>query len=73
MRGLRPVSSLPPHAWDDPAHRAQIHQVFDQWFQAYEQGARKQAASLQQTLRRLTEEAYVRELAHRYTGIRAVV
>ena len=54
---------LPPHPWDDDAHRAVIHAAFDRWAQAHEQGCLTQAHRLQNQLRHLIEDAHWRQLA----------
>ena len=53
---------LPPHPWDDHAHRAAIHAAFDRWAQAHEQGCLTQAHRLQNQLRHLIEQAEIRRL-----------
>ena len=55
--------TLPPHEWDDPPHRTQIHLAFTKWFVAYEAGNRVHAHRLRMELVRLIEDAKLRALA----------
>jgi hypothetical protein len=48
---------LPPHPWDDDAHRTAILTAFDVWSICYEQGNRMQAHRWHMELTRLTRDA----------------
>jgi hypothetical protein len=61
------IAVLPPHEWDDEAHRTAIHTAFDLWLSYYwkavhgtpskRAGARREAWRWQVELSRLCEDA----------------